>query len=214
MGEQTDDVQLLLDELKPDLCFLSEANLWEGLEPHQLELQGHRLVFPNTMTSQHHARIVLAVKETLTVTKLDQYMDDHTATIWVRVGDEGKNSLRIGGIYREHHILGEDNQNMSSQVSQQRQEERWGDILRNWRSASRNRNCLVMGDLNLDFMKWNSPEQHQEVMINSTQQQIESAGFVQVIDRITRSWQNQSDSLLDHVWVNCPARLQHPENSC
>ena len=202
-----DDIQLLLDDLKPDLCFISEANLWEGLESHQLELQGHKLVLPNTMATLQHAIIVLIVKDTITVTKLDQFMGDQSATIWVRIGEEGRNSLRIAGIYREHHILGEDNQNMTWQVSQQRQEDRWRDILVKWRTASRNKNCLVVGDLNLDFIKWNNPELHQQQMINWTQQQIEAVGFVQIVVKLTRAWQYQSDSLLDHVWINCPGRL-------
>ena len=121
---------------------------------------------------------------------------------------KGGNQLEyVGGIYREHVILGEDNQNMSNYILQQRQEQRWTTIIKHWKAASRDRNCLVVGDMNLDFCKWNSPESSQEEMVNQTQQQIEGAGFIQVIDKITRSQSNQTDSLIDHVWVNHPERL-------
>ena len=202
-----DDIQILLNDCKPDLCYISEANLWDGLEPHQMELENYKLVLPLTMNSQKHARLVLLVKETLTVTRLDQFMDDKSATIWVRVGNEGRNSIRVGGIYREHLILGEDNQNMSNYEIQRRQEQRWKSIIKNWKAASKDRNCIVLGDINLDFLKWNCPDSSQEEMIHLTQQEIESAGFTQVIDKITRSQINQNDSLIDHVWVNHPGRL-------
>ena len=156
---------------------------------------------------------MLIVKNTLTVTRLDNYMDENSATIWVRVGEEGKNSLRVGGIYREHHILGEDNQNMTNHEVQLRQEERWRVIVKNWKAASKNRNCLVIGDLNLDYLKWNSPDYHQEEMTNLIQQQIESIGYIQVIDTMTRAWENQTESLIDHVWLNCPRRLHSHLNT-
>ena len=90
-----EDINNLLNEYKPDLCYISEANLWEGLEAHQTEIQNHYLVLPLTMNSQKHARIVLIVKDTITVTRLDRFMSDSAATIWVRIGDEGRKSIRI-----------------------------------------------------------------------------------------------------------------------
>ena len=135
-NNKLDDIQLLLNEQKPDLCYISEANLWEGLDPHQMELENYNLVLPLTMKSQKHARLVLLVKESLTVTRLDRYMDNISATIWVRVGTEGRNSVRVCGIYREHLILGEDNQVMTSQEVQRRQETRWKSILRTGRQPA------------------------------------------------------------------------------
>ena len=79
--------------------------------------------------------------------------------------------------------------------------------IENWKAASRDRNCIVLGDLNLDYQKWNSPDSSQEEMVLLTQHEIESTGFVQVIDQITRSQSNQNDSLIDHVWINHPSKL-------
>ena len=36
----------LLSHSKQDLCFISESNLWAGLQPHETELEGHRLIYP------------------------------------------------------------------------------------------------------------------------------------------------------------------------
>ena len=75
------------------------------------------------------------------------------ATIWVGVGHPGKNSLRVGGIYREHHILGEDNANISRLENQRKKEIRWQKILDRWAQASRNKKCIILGDLNLDYAR-------------------------------------------------------------
>ena len=56
-----EDFELLLEEHRPDLCFVSEANLWEDHAPQERELVGHRLILPNTMRKLKHSRIVLIV---------------------------------------------------------------------------------------------------------------------------------------------------------
>ena len=45
------------------------------------------------------------------------------------------------------------------------------------------------------------------------QEDIESAGFEQLISTITRSWSGQSDSILDHIWVNCRMHIINHFNS-
>ena len=44
-----EDIELLLTEFKPDLCYISEANLWNGLDYHEREILGHEIIYPNTM---------------------------------------------------------------------------------------------------------------------------------------------------------------------
>ena len=71
-------------------------------------------------------------------------MNEDTATIWVRVGASRKNSVVVGGVYREHKILGEGDDPANWMV---RQEERWNRIVDNWRRAGLQSNCIVIGDL-------------------------------------------------------------------
>ena len=197
------EIELLLSEQKPDLCFISEANMWEGLAPHETEIDGHFLVLPNTLITQHHARLVLIVRNGINVTKLNQFMDSNSATIWVQLGNTKKNSVRIGGIYREHTILGQTDKNMTQQELQRLQEERWKNITNHWAAAGSRQNCVVIGDLNLDMDRWSNPEQNHIKMVERTQEIIEVAGFRQLITGFTRCWQGQKDSVIDHIWVNC-----------
>ena len=127
-----EEIELLLEEYKPDLCFISEANIWQGIESHDLEINDHKLIFPNTMDTIKHARIMLIVKQEIEVEKLNKFMDGNTATIWVRVGKSKKKSLVIGGIYREHNQMGTGGRAASRDVQQREQETRWRSIINNW----------------------------------------------------------------------------------
>ena len=125
-----DEIELALSEHKPDLCFISEANLWAGAEPHEMEIQGHNIIMPNTMETLLHARIILLVREGIEVEKLDNLMDDQVATIWVRVGQNRRQSINIGGIYREHKQLGTTDKDLTSMELIRVQEKRWVRIIK------------------------------------------------------------------------------------
>ena len=160
-----EDIELLLSEFKPDLCYISEANLWNGLDHHEREILGHEIIYPNTMERLGHARIILLVREGISVVKLNQYMESDTATIWVRVGSSRKKSIIVGGIYRQHRVLGVTDKEASRLDLKLEQEERWKRVVKHWKAASNNANCITMGDINLDYKRWQEPEFLQENMI-------------------------------------------------
>ena len=81
-----------------------------------------------------------------------------------------------------------------------------------WKKAAKNKNCIQIGDTNLDFIKWQDPDQAHEKMVNRTKEEIESAGFTQVIRGVTRTWKGQCDSLVDQCWVNNPNRIISHQN--
>ena len=205
-----EDIELLLSEFKPDLCYISEANLWNGLDHHEREILGHEIIYPNTMERLGHARIILLVREGISVVKLNQYMESDTATIWVRVGSSRKKSIIVGGIYRQHRVLGVTDKEASRLELKLEQEERWKRVVKHWKAASNNAKCITMGDINLDYKRWQEPEFLQEKMIEMVQTQIEAEGFSQIVNEITRSWRTQRDTILDHIWTNCGQRtIEH-----
>ena len=205
-----EDIELLLNEFKPDLCYISEANLWNGLDHHEREILGHEIIYPNTMERLGHARIILLVREGISVVKLNQYMESDTATIWVRVGSSKKKNIIVGGIYRQHRVLGVTDKEASRLELKLEQEERWKRVVKHWKAASNNAKCITMGDINLDYKRWQEPEFLQEKMIEMVQTQIEAEGFSQIVNDITRSWRTQRDTILDHIWTNCGQRtIEH-----
>ena len=58
-----DMIENLLSDKKPDLCFISKANLWSHVPDYEMVIPGHHLILPSTMTSLNHARIVLIVRD-------------------------------------------------------------------------------------------------------------------------------------------------------
>ena len=86
------------------------------------------------------------------------------------------------------------------------QEERWRRIVGKWEKISRGQKCIVIGDLNLDHLRWVNPESHLERMVEDIKEFIETSGFQQLISNYTRSWNMQADSCLDHTWSNCQLR--------
>ena len=43
-------------------------------------------------------------------------------------------------------------------------------------------------------------------MVDEVKNSIETNGFQQLIAEVTRTWNSQTDSILDHIWTNCPDR--------
>ena len=44
-------------------------------------------------------------------------------------------------------------------------------------------------------------------MVDRTKTVIETIGFQQIVEGVTRSWNTQPDSNIDHIWMNKPSRL-------
>ena len=199
------EIESLLREYKPDLCYISEANLWYDLDPIDRDIQGYRLHLPNTMDSLKHARLVLLAKDDITLEIVTENVNKEAAMIWVKIGASRKDNLLIGGLYRQHQLLG-DSRNISKAQQLIEQEARWCKIINKWKNMSRNKNCLVIGDINLDHLKWSTPDGRQEKMVDELKNHIEVNGFLQLITNVTRTWNTQADSILDHIWTNCPDR--------
>ena len=155
------------------------------------------------MNKWGHARIVLLVRNDLEVHVMRDIMEEDTATIWARIGTTKSSYIAVGGIYRQHQILGDGNRDLSWQESLRRQEQRWKSVVKKWREISSRMKCVTIGDINLDYNKWPNPEVHHENMINEVKDNIEVTGSVQLIREITRTMCHQVDSLLDQIWSNC-----------
>ena len=85
-------------------------------------------------------------------------MESDTATIWVRVGSSKKKNIIVGGIYRQHRVLGVTDKEASRLELKLEQEERWKRVVKHWKAASNNAKCITMGDINLDYKRWQEPE--------------------------------------------------------
>ena len=208
---KTEDIQLLVDELNPNIAFISEANYWYGLSPPKYLIQGYELITANTMDNLGYSRIIALVREGTQIRIMHELMNKNDlASIWLRWGGNGQRSIIVGGIYREHTLLGQDDPSTSSSPIEQRN--RWNNYISQWKAAGRIGQCIIIRDLNLDIQKWHMPDQAVAEMTEATKTEIETENFVQLIDTPTRFWVNQEDSILDHIWVNNPQKVISKNN--
>ena len=66
---------------------------------------------------------------------------------------------------------------------------------------------MVIGDLNLDHLRWSLPDNRIARMVNMVKDQIETLGYFQIVNGYTRTWPGMPASLIDHCWLNAPGKL-------
>ena len=191
-------IQAEVDLHKPDLIYISEANMYESTPEYETRIVGYKIYKPATVSIHSLARLVLLVRESIEVEVKKDLMDNLVTSIWVKVLGHNSNIL-IGGIYREHQFL---HQQDDSSLQPQEQLRRWNAFLEQIERASTSSNCHIIGDFNLDHIRWATPPQHHIQLVNATKNCLEPLGFSQLIDGVTRSWPGQVDTCIDHIWSN------------
>ena len=150
------------------------------------------------------AHIVLLTRENIEFKLREDLMDDIFSSIWIKITRPGSKGLLICGLYREHQYLLQDT-DWSLQPAEQNK--RWLNFLRQVETARLSEICHIIGDVNLDFTKWNAPDYSQLQMITDSKNILEASGFFQLVKDVTRSWPGQVDSLIDHFWTNEPNKV-------
>ena len=158
-----------------------------------------------------YSRIILLARIRVQLTILNNMMSDNLPVIWVKVSARGRKSLVIGGAYREFHQLLQPSPNTSNDWNLQIT--RWRLTLRDWKRASINSKCILLGDLNVDYMRWNDQEYRLKRLIQMMKEEIIPLGFCQLVDKVTRSWPGQPCSLVDQVWTNSPQNIMSTSNT-
>ena len=115
----------------------------------------------------------------------------------------------IFNAYREWGLL---NQPDKTSRSYEAQLERWIIFIEQWeRAISEGKEVICMGDMNIDHLKWarnnlppNSITAKLRPLINLLFERIIPLGVSQCVTTATRTWPNQEDSGIDHVYTNKP----------
>ena len=119
---------------------------------YQRTIPGYSIILPLTMENLSYARIVLLVRDGLTVKLLSEHMENDLAAIWVKIGQQGRKPLVVWGVYREQHLLQLNAPRGSTNLTgtPNMQLDRWKRIVRGWKAATKDMRSVVIGDLNLD----------------------------------------------------------------
>ena len=100
------------------------------------------------------SRIVVYTHSSLVVKRRHDLEDEAISAIWLEVGMPRQKKILVGNIYRKWQYMNQGPNNPTGGVPAQLQ--RWLIFLEKWEQAlSEGREVLVLGDMNLDFLKWN-----------------------------------------------------------
>ena len=181
-----------------------------GVPDYCTLIEGYDITLAKTWNKLKYSRIVLLTKKGFQFKVEENRMEDTISTIWIKVGGRGLKGVRICGIYREHKIIKQPEPNLSDDVRCQVQ--RWKKIIGQWIDGSSADSCLIIGDTNIDALKWTNPDQAIEEMVDTIKEEIITRNFQQIIQGPTRFWVNKDPSLIDQVWSNSPQRISEIKN--
>ena len=207
--KKRNQIQALADQLNPDILVISEANLNPGTPLYESQIMGYQITFPKSTTINLTARVILLTKDELNIKVEENLMEETFSSIWIKLSIPGNKSVLICGAYREHQYLC---QTTDWSLHPDEQAIRWNIFLKQVERASATSICHLLGDFNLDFNRWNTPDQAHKKMVEDSKQYLEAGGFLQFIHDITRSWPGQVDSTIDHFWSNAPERVSNTSN--
>ena len=155
--------------------------------------------------------MVVYTHSSLVVKRRDDLEDNFLSAVWLEVGMPRQHKILVATFYREWQQLHQVDNSTRSVPAQQ---ERWCNFLSKWEAAlSEGKEVIVMGDINLDFLKWTRsdlPSSDSAVRLKSLTEALFSRifphGVSQLVKDATRVWPGQSDSGLDHIYSNKPEK--------
>ena len=151
---------------------------------------------------------VVVYKHTSLVAKVrEDLMSEWFSSIWLEVGFPGRRKFLVCNLYREWQYMG---QGDASSLDMSEQLARWIILLEQWEKAlDSGKECVVMGDFNLDFLSFNSSQACRlKPLIDELLVRVVPHGVRQCVVGPTRQGRmGQVDSGLDHVWTNTPGKM-------
>ena len=150
LQNKMDEIEALVELEQPNILGISEANFNLNTPEYEVLIPNYKLVLPNMSPSVNSvARTVLYVREDLQYKVRLDLMPVDSAVIWVEISGIKGRKLLVGNVYREFTHLGQG----PASASHMDQKVRWGQITDCWRTAGKERETVVLGDMNLDFNK-------------------------------------------------------------
>ena len=207
------EIETVIAGHQPHILGLCEANLKYDVDVSLVQHQDYQLHVASSINNPELgiARVVVYTHTSLVVKRREDLEDETTSAVWLEVGMPRKRKILVATMYREWQHL---HQADHSSRSVPAQLERWCNFLTKWETAlSEGKEVLVMGDINLDFLKWTrgnlSPTDSAirlKPLTDALFSRIFPHGVSQLVKEPTRVWPGQPDSGLDHIYSNKPEK--------
>ena len=208
------DIKTIVEEHKPHIFGLGEANVRSDHDLEDLQLSGYSLHLDSCIDNPHLglARVAVYTHEALRVQRRRDLEDNLVAAVWLECGLPGQQGILVCVGYRQWQLPGQAYPN-SGAIPEQLV--RWLKFLEMWEMAlGEGKEVIVTLDANLDFLTWRSdnlPPSHSSVRLrsltNALFDKILPLGVSQLVTGATWMTRGQPKSGLDHLYSNRPDKL-------
>ena len=208
LQNKQEDIEMIIRTHTPHFLGLCEANLRKGVDLNLVKHQDYNIHVAKSIDNSELgiARVVVYTHSSLVVKRRDDLESESLSAVWLEVGLPRQRKILIATMYREWQHLHQSDQASRSITAQL---ERWCNFLANWETAlMEGKEVLVMGDMNLDFLKWSrtdlspsDPSLRLKSLTEALFSRIFPHGVYQLVKEPMRIWPGQQDSGLDHIWV-------------
>ena len=209
LSNKLTDIEAVIDNFKPHVLGLSEANLRTHDDFTDVQLPDYNLHTCPTISNPAHgvSRVVVYTHKSITVKTRSDLMCPWISAVWLEVGLPGRHKFLLCNAYRE---WGYPNQQDKTSRSINAQKERWTMFLDKWEAGIReDKEIIVLGDLNICHNKWTQVDlpstdltSRLKPLRNELFDRIIPEGFCQLVRGPSFIKQGQDKSGLDHLYSN------------
>ena len=135
-----------------------------------------------------------------------------TSTIWIQLSHPGRKPILVSAVYRQFQRLG-----VVDSDSIRNKKIRWKKIVEKWEQAAKeDKETIVMGDFNLNTLRWDTPpqenssyERSQIPLVDNFKEKILQQGFKILNNSATRTKDNTESrpACLDLILTNKPEKV-------
>ena len=204
LENKLDEIQALIQQHKPHVLGLSEANLFKHHDMSKVKIPDYELHHCISLNDPdlQVSRVVVYTHCSLVVKVRDDLMDKKFSAIWLEVGLPNKRKILVCNAYREWGYL---NQGDKSSHSKSAQLDRWKVFIDMWeRALKEGKEVLVLGDMNINSLKWMNADLPQKAFVELLFDKIIPFGVSQQVTVPTHN-----ESCLDHIYTNNIVKLSN-----
>ena len=199
------EIEQVVSENRPHLLGISEATFRRGHEIEEVQLEEYDLILSKTFDNDQLqiSRVVCYKHQSLVGKVREDLMSDQFSSVWVEIGLPGKSKILVCQLYREwrYMVQCEHSKSIGEQMRH------WVFFLDQWEMAlATGKEVIVLGDCNLDFLKFNNAGVLQP-LVDTMLQRIYPLGVIQCVQGPTHRWPGQTPSVIDHIYTNVPEKL-------
>ena len=221
MHRKMNDIKSLIEQHKPHIFGLAEANVQINHNMDELQIPGYTLHLTSSISNPvlgNVARVVVYTSKSITVRRRPDLEDPLLQLISLEAGLPGKRKTIYMVGYRQWKLAGQTDDTSSTVIAQ---EDRWKRLLSKWETAlAEGKEVISVMDANLDAIMWrNEPHTLPRHSTSRTHAALIDALFdrilpmgVEMMTPTTPTWaRGHKKSCLDHVYTTAPSKLSPVE---